>query len=146
MNHEEIRFRILYTLYQKYYGGQLKRYQNTEEIIKESGLDNIDRNIVLGDITYLKDSCLIVGLGVSGSAHPPHIRINTSGIDRVETFANSSLNSDHTSLSDDLRQEIQQIKSENNITTKIKKVYNFVISRPELPYIEQLLRTFFGSS
>jgi len=146
MNHDEIRFRILHDLYQKYYSGGLLRYYSTDSVIKESGLGDIDINIVLGDVLYLKNKGLIRGMMVIGTAYPIQISIESHGIDTLENFVTRSVN---TITSSDLdinsKQEVEEIKKEENVQTKIKKWYNFVISRPELSYIQEALRAYFGS-
>lgn len=56
MNHQEIRFQILYYLYNKHYSGELGHSQVVENIIAETELKNIEKNIVYGDIVYLEQS------------------------------------------------------------------------------------------
>lgn len=53
----EIRFRILFTLYYLHYETQGHIY--TKHLIKQSGLTYFDRQIVLGEVFYLHDSGMI---------------------------------------------------------------------------------------
>jgi hypothetical protein len=50
MEHPEIRFHVLYYLYNKYYGGQTRKLHSVEKIIQETELKTIDRNLIDGDI------------------------------------------------------------------------------------------------
>jgi hypothetical protein len=59
MDHEEIRYRILFILYFKHYTGHLVQPQATDRIIEEAGLQFVERNLVYGDVVYLKQSNLI---------------------------------------------------------------------------------------
>jgi hypothetical protein len=80
LDHAEIRFRILYILYQKYYSEQLGHPQITENIIMEAGLNQINKNVLYGDIIYLENKGLIHGEFMLGHAYPPWIRITSSVI------------------------------------------------------------------
>lgn len=64
MNNQEIRFRILYYLYQKHFSKDLGKPQVVETIIKELGLDDegIDRSVIYGNVVYLNKSGLIEGM------------------------------------------------------------------------------------
>jgi hypothetical protein len=67
MDHPEIRFQVLYYLYNKYYGGQTGKHHLVEEIIEETELKNIDRNLINGDIAYLFSSGLVAGKRTIGN-------------------------------------------------------------------------------
>jgi hypothetical protein len=66
VNHQEIRFHILYYLYNKHYSGELGHPQVVENIIAETELKNIEKNIVYGDIVYLEQSSFIRGRVYAG--------------------------------------------------------------------------------
>ncbi len=70
MQHEEIRYRILFTLYIKHYSEQLGNPQVTNKVIEEAGLEYVEKNMVYGDIVYLKESNLITGMNVLGQPYP----------------------------------------------------------------------------
>ena len=91
MEHQEIRFRILSTLYQKHYSEQLGHPQDTEKIIQEAGLNNINKNDVNGDVVYLEDKRLITATKLLGHDYPPSISITSYGIDFVENVVNNLL-------------------------------------------------------
>jgi hypothetical protein len=84
MKHAEIRNRILFTLYFKYYTDQLTQPQVTDKVIEEAGLQFVEKNLVYGDIVYLKQSNLVKGLDVLGQAYPYAISITNLGIDVVD--------------------------------------------------------------
>ena len=70
VNHQEIRFQILYYLYNKHYGGELHQPQGVENIIQETELKNVEKNIIYGDIVYLEQSGFIQGEYYIGFAYP----------------------------------------------------------------------------
>jgi hypothetical protein len=84
MQHQEIRYRILFILYLKHYSDQLGQPQVTNKVIEEAGLEYVEKNMVYGDIVYLKESNLITGTNVLGQAYPYTLIITSRGIDRVE--------------------------------------------------------------
>src|SRR5438132_63710 len=141
MNHDEIRFRILHILYEKYYDGGLMRTYSIEDVIKESGLETVERNLVLGDILYLKNKGFVNGDMQLGVPHPTAIGIETFGIDTLENFVTHSMNKIITEdLDIQTKDEIEEIRKEESITSKVKKWYNFIISRPEMGYVQEVLR------
>ncbi len=84
MHHQVIRYRILFTLYLKHYSDQLSQPQLTDNVIKEAGLEYVERNMVYGDIVYLKESNLIKGMDIIGQSYPYALIITGKGIDKVE--------------------------------------------------------------
>ena len=84
MNHQKIRFNILHTLYQKHYRYQIEYPQNTDEIIKEAGLGDIDKDDVAGDIVYLEGKYIIKGEPLIGKKYSLWIKITSAGIEFVE--------------------------------------------------------------
>jgi hypothetical protein len=62
----------------------LAQPQVTDKIIEEAGLQFVEKNLVYGDIVYLKQSNLIKGLDVLGQAYPYAITITNLGIDVVD--------------------------------------------------------------
>lgn len=111
MSHEEIRFRILYSLYKKYYQGQIKCWQHIDDVIDDAMLKKADRNLVLGDTTYLADKYLVqvkrAGNRKEGALeednearYPEEIRITAGGIDEIESI-----------IDGEVQKEIDEIKS-----------------------------------
>jgi hypothetical protein len=84
--HQEIRYRILFTLYLKHYSDQLGHPQVTERVIEEAGLQYVEKTMVFGDIVYLKEGNLIKGMDILGQAYPYTLSITSKGIDKVETM------------------------------------------------------------
>jgi hypothetical protein len=115
--HDEIRFRILGLLYDKFYEKGESIF-NTEDVIKELKLD-VERQLVYREITYLYNKNLIWGKKVINSKPIIAIRINEQGIDFVEKIIHESPNG----IEDDcLKQELECISEEGNNSPKIKKI------------------------
>jgi len=84
VNNEEIRYRFLNTLYDRFYTDKPNAHISTEELIKDAGLSNEDRNAVEANIVYLKNDWYVEGVGQLGQAIPLSVKLNSSGIDFVE--------------------------------------------------------------
>ncbi len=127
LEHQEIRFRILSTLYQKHYSEQLGHPQNTEKIVQEAGLNNINKNDVDGDVVYLEDKCLIkAAMKPIGHVYPPFISITSYGIDFVENVVNQSIISfDSSGLDIQTKREVKEILNDDSPSTKIKNLVEY---------------------
>jgi hypothetical protein len=86
VHHQEIRYKILFTLYLKHYGEGLGQPYVTNKVIEEAGLEFVEKNMVYGDIVYLKESNQIKGTDALGQPYPYTIIITTKGIDRVDNM------------------------------------------------------------
>jgi hypothetical protein len=128
MEHQEIRLRLLYSLYKKHYSDQLGHLQQTDKAIEESGLSSVSRSDIYGDVVYLKDKGLIKGESPSGYAYPLWIVITSHGIDTVENGVNIFIrNVDKIDVDAKIKTEIQTIsKTEDSTSTRIMKVVNFL--------------------
>ncbi|MDF0682453.1 MAG: hypothetical protein P0116_15965 [Candidatus Nitrosocosmicus sp.] len=118
MIHQEIRFRILLTLYNKHYSNMLGHIHPTESVIEESELNDIDKNVIYGDIVYLEDSELIIGQGPIGSNHSLAIKITHKGIDYVDKAINEFI---ETKLS-----EFEKLIKEQDPKIKIGKAWEII--------------------
>jgi len=84
MNNEEIRYRILKALYDRYYNVEPDRYVPFDDVIKEAELENEEKNSVDANIEYLKNDYYIEKLGRSSQTIAMALKLETSGIDFVE--------------------------------------------------------------
>ncbi|MGB5090740.1 MAG: hypothetical protein WBN72_07335 [Nitrososphaeraceae archaeon] len=133
MEPPEIRFQILYYLYNKYYGGQTGKLHSVEKIIQETELKNIDRNLINGDIAYLYSSDLVTGKrSIGNGGYPPSIIITNKGIDLVENIINeiivNILNQQDNTI---VKNKIEFI-AKSDQRTRITKIWGYVIAKPEL--------------
>jgi hypothetical protein len=129
LEHREIRFKILYTLYNKHYSDQLGHQQQTDKVIEESGLSNIDKNEVYGDVVYLENKGLVKGQSALGYAYPLWMIITSYGIDTVENAVNNFIkNLDLLEAVDpEIKKEIKIIsKTEQSTSSKIRIVFNYL--------------------
>lgn len=129
MEHQEIRFRILHTLYQKHYSDQLGHAQQTDKVIEESGLSSINKPDVYGDVVYLKDKGLIKGQSALGYAYPPWITITSYGIDTVENGVNNFVKNVDLieSIKPQVKNDIKRVSQlEESTSTKIKTMFDYL--------------------
>jgi hypothetical protein len=133
MEPPEIRFQILYYLYNKYYGGQTGKLHSAEKIIQETELKNIDRNLINGDIAYLYSSDLVTGKrSIGNGGYPPSIIITNKGVDLVENIINeiivNILNQQDNTI---VKNKIELI-AKSDQRTRITKIWGYVKAKPEL--------------
>jgi hypothetical protein len=147
MKHREIRFNILHNLYQKHYSDQLGHPQLTDTIIQESGLGNLDKNVVYGDIVYLVESGLATGDYVLGRASPFTIQITTHGIDTVENIVDNLFeNVGSEDISSEVKTDMKQISTESSPNVRIRKVWEFK-THPDfvLNVFDKVLKPYLGT-
>lgn len=70
LEHERIRFKLLFHLYQRHYSEALGHPQNTKEVIVQAGVQFYERNLINGNIVYLKDMNYVDGPSTIGLAYP----------------------------------------------------------------------------
>jgi DNA-binding transcriptional ArsR family regulator len=83
MSHNEVRDRILKTLYMKYYNESLGSPLDTDGILEET-FHTKDLSKFYPEVNYLEDKGFIHGEQPSGDTYPKWIRIEEFGIDHVE--------------------------------------------------------------
>ena len=131
IDHQEIRFRILHTLYQKYYGEHIEHYHETEDVITESDLEGIDYDVTCADIVYLKKGRLIEGLYGMNMAYPVQIKIENPGIDAVERIVEQGLGKLAASDNNEFQNEARAISAEKNPPTKAQKFLGYIKQHPD---------------
>lgn len=142
MNHQEIRFRILHTLYQKYYGGQPTDHLNIDTVIRESEL-GVDADVAFAEIIYLRNSGHIDGIGTLGKAYSLHIKITNYGIDAVESIAERALNSLAESTNSSVQSKINEIREEKNPNSRTRKSVDYIKEHPDFvaSTFDRIIRT-----
>jgi hypothetical protein len=148
MDHPEIRFQILYYLYNKYYGGQTGTQQPVENIIQETDLKNIDRSLINGDIAYLFSSGLVAGTrSIGNGGFPNWIIITNYGIDLVEKIINEIIINIRNQQDTTIAKNEIEIMSKSDQKTRTRRVWDYVKAKPEL-FInigEKVLRLFLSA-
>jgi hypothetical protein len=134
MNKEEIRFHILYYLYNKHSSGEVGKYQSADNIVEESELKSIDRNAIDEEFAHLNNGGYLKGQrDTSDGGIPYSVVITKSGIEIVESVTQqiiTNINEEHTS--DEIQNEIMPINNETNQNTKTSKIWEYVKSKPGL--------------
>jgi hypothetical protein len=148
MDHPEIRFQVLYYLYNKFYGGQTGKHHPVENILQETELKSIDRNLINGDIAYLFSSGLVAGRRTIGNGgYPNSIIITNSGIDLVENVVNEIIANLRKQQDTTIVKNEIEIISKSDQKTRTSKVWIYVKAKPEL-FInigEKVLRLFLSA-
>lgn len=140
MEHQEIRFRILHTLYQKHYSDQLGHLQQTEKIIEESRLSDASKADKHGDVVYLEGKGLIKGQSALGYAYPPWITITSNGIDVVENTVNTFIRSVESIeyIPPNVKNDIKRVSNEQSTSAKIGVLVGFLDRLPDLDRLHLL--------
>lgn len=115
MNQDEIRFRVLSFMYEKYY-----EYGERPLFIENIAIElklNADDSIIYRDITYLYDNNLVWGEKLGDTYYPSQIRMNENGIDFVERVMNQT----HDKIQDEaLRQKLKLLLNDANPASRIR--------------------------
>lgn len=134
MNNEEIRFQILYYLYNKHHGGEVGKYQSADNIVQQSELKSKDRNGIDKEFTYLNNGGYLKGQRDTSDGGIPYSTVITkSGMEKVENVTTQiilTINEQHTN--DKVYNEIMPINNETNQNLKTKKIWEYLNSKPEL--------------
>ena len=148
MDHPEIRFQVLYYLYNKFYGGQTGKHHPVDNILQETELKSIDRNLINGDIAYLFSSGLVAGRRTIGNGgYPNSIIITNSGIDLVENVVNEIIANLRKQQDTTIVKNEIEIISKSDQKTRTSKVWIYVKAKPGL-FInigEKVLRLFLSA-
>jgi len=83
MNNEEVRFKLLKSLYDRYYDGKIEDYHSTQEIIEEIGFEKAELNSVDGNVDYLVKDGYVEGIR-DNAPIPTFLKLEPYGIDFVE--------------------------------------------------------------
>ena len=129
LEHQETRLRILHNLYNKHYGGQPGHPQQTDKVIEDAGLSNIDKNEAYAEVVYLKDRGLINGQSIVGYAYPPYVTITITsyGIDIVQRGVDNFIeNINMENVEDTVKNEINNISEKEDRISRVRKVFAFL--------------------
>ena len=132
LNHQEIRFRILYTLYQIYYGGERYDVQQTEHVINKAGLEPVDKNDVYGDLVYLQKKKLVDTMQPIGMTFPMTMIINEKGIDAVEEIMEQSIATLKQADDNETKKNLDTILEEASSSGRAAKLFEYMKKRPDL--------------
>jgi hypothetical protein len=84
LEHNAIRFSILFVLYYYYYSESPEKATNIKKIVEDTELAYINQDIN-ADIVYLYNKSYIQGQFHSGTDVPTLVKISPKGIDKVES-------------------------------------------------------------
>jgi hypothetical protein len=132
MNHKEIRARILMVLYRKHYSGDLESRQITDQVIEEARLNFVDRNLVYGDIVYLRNGDFIEGDYTSGSPYPYALGITNAGIDEADRIITGFIDFLNKNYPDDPETKQLTILRDQSLNIMLIELMRVIKQRPEL--------------
>jgi len=127
MNEDEIRFRFLFGLYQKNNGEHTSEVINPHEIVKISGLDTVEENLLLQEVTYLNKEGLIGGDFADGKILPAYVSTTNWGIETVEQIMDESLSIFLSSNNDKTKKEIESILLEESISKRYLELWEYAL-------------------
>ena len=121
--HWDIRFKILSVLYNRHFSvGIEETIPVNPNIISEFASLNINQNLILTDVIYLHKKNLITGYNMFGFAYPPRIKIDTLGIEYLESIVNDSLHQLANTVTDTaLKTQVDEAIQETDKISKLDK-------------------------
>jgi hypothetical protein len=115
VDYREIRLRILINLYEWFYNGNTENLKSVETIIKETGLTNINRNLIKAEVKYLRLGFYILyTTRYTSDGIISAINIDSKGIDYIDKVIEESIKQN----SED--ENIKEIAKNTNIKSKMK--------------------------
>lgn len=133
MDHQEIRFQILYYLYNKHYSGELGKYQYIDEIVRETELRDIERNLIRGNVDYLKDSGFIKGRRIIDNyGYPNSVVITNYGIQTIENVIKQIIKEIKSQQdNEDVQNKIDTISADAHSKNRVNRIWEYIKSKPE---------------
>lgn len=129
---EEIKFRVLYTMYcQHFLSGGLANATD-RGIAIEAGLEDIDPNELRSQIDALTKNGLLKIGGRGEGGYQVFIGLEPDGIKTAQKMAEDSLRTIPAELKDEFRSQLEKIHSEKDITKKTKRFFDFVLQEKSL--------------
>src|SRR6266540_5301117 len=116
MNRDEIRFRLLTLLYEKYYQYE-KRPLSAQNILIELKPEK-DESTIFSEMNYLHHNGLAWGQEILDEKYLSQIRITQNGLDLVERVINQSLDETQDEA---LKEKLRHILNDPNPTLKIRR-------------------------
>lgn len=119
------------SLYLKHYGGQLGHPQATMKIVQESGLEHFDKNLVYGDIVYLKNGDYVKGMDILGQAYPYTLNITNKAIDLVNNVIDKFLDFLNRQGDKESNTDRQQIDNTPGHTARLYEIQRIITNNPD---------------
>lgn len=124
--HNDIRFKILAKLYEYSFTDQGEDTILVDiNFIKSLGLNEFDKNLLIGDINYLHNKGLIEGNRQIGVPYPYRVHIASKGIDAIENVINRSLVSIANSETHE-KARAEEITNEPDKRNKLQRFRDFI--------------------
>ena len=132
MDEDEIRFRFLFGIYQKNNGEHTPELIDTYEIVKMSGLEQVDENLLINQVTYLNKESLIGGDFADGKILPTYVSTTNWGIETVEQIMNELMAFFNQNTTGKINEEIEKIQREESITKQYLNLWEYTQQDPKL--------------
>lgn len=126
--HWNIRFRILAILYDDYFSDRINEPKLVNpNLVNELANLQVNKNLIFGDVIYLKEKYFISGYSMFGFHYPVRVKIETAGIQFVESVINNSLlQIADTTTSAEEKKELEQIAKELDKKTKFERFIKLI--------------------
>ena len=125
MDEDEIRFRFLHGLYQKTNGEHILEKLDPGEIIKTNGLEDVEENMVIKEVTYLNKEGLIGGDFADGKILPAYVSSTNWGIETVEQIMDESLSIFLEKTEGQTKNDIQTIQQEESTPKRYLNLWEY---------------------
>jgi len=132
MNEHEIRFRFLFSLYQKNNGEQTSEQIDPLELIKMTGLESIEEGSLIKEVTYLNKEGLIGGDFADGKILPAYVSSTNWGIETIEQIMNEVLSYLVQNSNDELKNEIEKIQGEESSSKQNLRLWEYIQKESKL--------------
>ncbi len=131
MDHREVRVKILANLYDWFYSGHTGKLRRIDTIVQEAGLTEVDRNLVNGEVEYLRSG----GFVNYSSRRTPDgitagINISWKGIDYIDNVLDAVIKQNSKELSDvgskmnvsKLKQTLELVQNSSNLLNSLLNI------------------------
>ena len=132
MNEDEIRFRFLFGIYQKNNGEQTSERIDPHEITKTTGLENVEENFLIPEVTYLNKEGLIGGDFVDGKILPAYVSSTNWGNETIEQIMSETLSYLVKNATEEDKGEIENIQNEESTAKQNLRLWEYIQKDPKL--------------
>ena len=129
MDHREVRVKILASLYEWFYSGHTGKMRRIDTIVQEAGLTEVDRNLVNGEVEYLRS-----GGFVNYSTHrtpdgiTAGINISAKGIDYIDNIIDEVIKQNFELASIEGKMNVSKLKQTLELAQTSSNLLNSLLA------------------
>lgn len=120
-------------MYNKHYSGEFGKYQSIDGIIRETELRAIERNLIRGNVDYLKDSGFIKGRRmINNYGYPKSVVITNYGIQTIENVIKQIIKEIKIQQdNEDVQNKIDTISADAHSKNRVNRIWEYIKSKAE---------------